>query len=206
MSVSQPLRIGLTGSIGMGKSTTAQMFRDEGVSVLDSDRIVHDLYRGAAVGPVGVAFPGVVVDGEIDRAALAAQVLDCPDAMKRLEGIVHPLVWAARRDFDAACAARGESFVVYDIPLLFETGAQDMVDAIVVVSAPADVQKARVLARPGMTEEKFAALLARQVPDAEKRRQADFVVETDAGPDAARARIRDILDCLRVGAFRRKKI
>ena len=159
-----------------------------------------------AVGPVGAAFPGVVVDGEIDRAALAAQVLDCPDAMKRLEGIVHPLVWASRRDFDAACAARGESFVVYDIPLLFETGAQDMVDAIVVVSAPADVQKARVLARPGMTEEKFAALLARQVPDAEKRRQADFVVETDAGPDAARARVRDILDCLRAGAFRRKEI
>ena len=206
MTASPPLRIGLTGSIGMGKSTTAQMFRDEGVSVLDSDRIVHALYRGAAVGPVGAAFPGVVIDGAIDRAALAAEVLDRPEAMKQLEEIVHPLVWAARRDFDAACAARGEDLVVYDIPLLFETGAQDMVDAIVVVSAPAEAQKIRVLARPGMTEEKFAALLARQIPDAEKRRRADFVVETGAGPDAARARVRDILACLRGGAFRRKEL
>ena len=204
MTLSQPIRIGLTGSIGMGKSTTARMFRDEGVPVLDSDQIVHDLYRGAAVGPVGAAFPGVVVDGAIDRAALAARVLDQPDAMKKLETIVHPLVWAARRDFDAACAARGDAFVVYDIPLLFETGAQDMVDVIVVVSAPAEVQQARVLARPGVNAEKFTTLLARQVPDAEKRRRADFVIETDAGMDAARARVREILAHLRAGAFSRK--
>lgn len=203
MTTSLPLRIGLTGSIGMGKSTTAQMFRDEGVPVLDSDGIVHDLYRGAAVAPVGKAFPGVVVDGVIDRAALAARVLDRPEAMKELETIVHPLVWDARRAFDAACAARGESIVVYDIPLLFETGAQNMVDVIIVVSAPAEIQKARVLARPGMTEEKFTALLDRQVPDSEKRRQADFIVETDAGTEAARARVRDILMRLRGGAFKR---
>jgi len=204
MTLSQPLRIGLTGSIGMGKSTTAEMFRDEGVPVLDSDQIVHDLYHGAAVGPVGAAFPGVVVDGAIDRGALAARVLDQPDAMKKLESIVHPLVWAARHDFDAACAARGDPFVVYDIPLLFETGAQDMVDVIVVVSAPAEVQQARVLARPGMNAEKFTALLARQVPDAEKRRRADFIIETDTGPDVARARVRDMLAHLRAGAFSRK--
>ncbi len=201
---SLPLRIGLTGSIGMGKSTTAQMFRDEGVPVLDSDSIVHDLYRGAAVAPVGKAFPGVVVDGVIDRAALAARVLDRPDAMRELEAIVHPLVWAARRAFDAACAARGEPFIVYDIPLLFETGAQDMVDVIVVVSAPAEIQKARVLSRPGMTGEKFRALLDRQTPDAEKRRQADFIVETDAGTEAARACVREILARLRNGAYKRK--
>lgn len=204
MTLSQPLRIGLTGSIGMGKSTTAQMFRDEDVPVLDSDQIVHDLYHGVAVGPVGAAFPGVVVDGAIDREALAARVLDQPAAMKELESIVHPLVWAARHDLDAACAARGDPFVVYDIPLLFETGAQDMVDVIVVVTAPAEVQQARVLARPGMNAEKFTALLARQVPDAEKRRRADFIIETDTGPDVARARVRDILAHLRAGAFSRK--
>lgn len=188
------LRVGLTGSIGMGKSTTAQMFREAGVPVLDSDQIVHDLYRGAAVAPIEAAFPGVTVDGVVDRGKLAAQVLADPQALKRLEAIVHPLVWAARDDFLSDQEKKGASIVVYDVPLLFETGAEKSVDAIVVVSAPEDVQKARVLARPGMTEEKFAAILAKQVPDAEKRARADFIVHTEKGIDAARRDVQAILD------------
>ncbi|WP_330084942.1 dephospho-CoA kinase [Methylocystis iwaonis] len=188
------LRVGLTGSIGMGKSTTAQMFREAGVPVLDSDQIVHDLYRGAAVAPIEAAFPGVSVDGVVDRGRLAAQVLADPEALKRLEAIVHPLVWAARDDFLNEQEKKGASIVVYDVPLLFETGAEKSVDAIVVVSAPEDVQKARVLARPGMTEEKFAAILAKQVPDAEKRARADFVVHTGKGIEAARREVQGILD------------
>lgn len=188
------LRVGLTGSIGMGKSTTAQMFREAGVPVLDSDQIVHDLYRGAAVAPIEAAFPGVTVDGVVDRGKLAAQVLSDPQALKRLEAIVHPLVWAARDDFLKEQEKKGASIVVYDVPLLFETGAEKSVDAIVVVSAPEDVQKARVLARPGMTEEKFAAILAKQVPDAEKRARADFIVHTEKGIDAARRDVQAILD------------
>ncbi len=187
------IRIGLTGSIGMGKSTTAQMFRDEGVPVLDSDQIVHDLYRGAAVAPIEAEFPGVAVGGVIDRARLAERVLGDSDALKRLEAIVHPLVWAARDDFLKDQAARGAKVVVYDVPLLFETGAEKSVDVIVVVSAPEDVQKNRVLARPGMTEEKLAAILAKQVPDSEKRARADFVVVTDGGVEAARSQVRNIL-------------
>lgn len=188
------LRVGLTGSIGMGKSTTAQMFREAGVPVLDSDQIVHDLYRAAAVAPIEAAFPGVSVDGVVDRGRLAAQVLADPEALKRLEAIVHPLVWAARDDFLKDQEKKGASIVVYDVPLLFETGAEKSVDAIVVVSAPEDVQKARVLARPGMTEEKFAAILAKQVPDAEKRARADFVVHTGKGIEAARREVQAILD------------
>ncbi|MDJ0449779.1 dephospho-CoA kinase [Methylocystis sp. JR02] len=188
------LRVGLTGSIGMGKSTTAQMFREAGVPVLDSDQIVHDLYRGPAVAPIEAAFPGVSVDGVVDRGRLAAQVLADPEALKRLEAIVHPLVWAARDDFLNEQEKKGASIVVYDVPLLFETGAEKSVDAIVVVSAPEDVQKARVLARPGMTEEKFAAILAKQVPDAEKRARADFVVHTGKGIEAARREVQGILD------------
>ncbi|BDV32676.1 dephospho-CoA kinase [Methylocystis iwaonis] len=188
------LRVGLTGSIGMGKSTTAQMFREAGVPVLDSDQIVHDLYRGPAVAPIEAAFPGVSVDGVVDRGRLAAQVLADPEALKRLEAIVHPLVWAARDDFLKDQEKKGASIVVYDVPLLFETGAEKSVDAIVVVSAPEDVQKARVLARPGMTEEKFAAILAKQVPDAEKRARADFVVHTGQGIEAARREVQAILD------------
>ena len=187
------IRIGLTGSIGMGKSTTAQMFRDEGVPVLDSDQIVHDLYRGAAVAPIEAEFPGVAVGGVIDRARLAERVLGDSDALKRLEAIVHPLVWAARDDFLKDQAARGAKVVVYDVPLLFETGAEKSVDVIVVVSAPEDVQKSRVLARPGMTEEKLAAILAKQVPDSEKRARADFVVVTGGGVEAARSQVRNIL-------------
>lgn len=193
------LTIGLTGSIGMGKSTTARMFRDEGVAVLDSDEIVHELYRGAAVAPIEREFPGVAAGGVVDRARLAERVLGDPEAMKRLEAIVHPLVWAARDQFLKESEARGDSMVVYDVPLLFETGAEQSVDAIVVVSAPEDVQKARVLARPGMTEEKFAAILARQVPDSQKRARADFVVDTGGSLDDARAQVRHILRMLKAG-------
>jgi dephospho-CoA kinase len=188
------LRVGLTGSIGMGKSTTARMFREAGAPVLDSDQIVHDLYRGAAVAPIEAAFPGVAVDGAIDRGRLAERVLGDPEALKRLEDIVHPLVWAARDQFLKAQEQKGARIVVYDVPLLFETGADKTVDAVVVVSAPEDVQKARVLSRPGMTEEKFAAILAKQLPDAEKRARADFVVHTEKGLEAARAEVRAILD------------
>ncbi len=187
------IKIGLTGSIGMGKSTTAQMFRDAGVPVLDSDQIVHDLYRGAAVAPIEKEFPGVVIGGVVDRARLAERVLGDSEALRRLEAIVHPLVWAARDDFLEDQAARGARVVVYDVPLLFETGAEKSVDLIVVVSAPEDVQKARVLARPGMTEGKLAAILAKQVPDSEKRARADFVVDTGGGHEAARAQVQDIL-------------
>ncbi|MGJ0508044.1 MAG: dephospho-CoA kinase [Methylocystis sp.] len=190
------IKIGLTGSIGMGKSTTAQMFRDAGIAVLDSDRIVHDLYRGAAAAPIEAAFPGVVVDGVVDRARLAQRVLGDAGALKRLEAIVHPLVWAARDEFLKTQEAEGAKIVVYDVPLLFETGAETSVDVIVVVSAPEDVQKARVLARPGMTEEKFAAILQKQVPDSEKRARADFVVHTGAGLEAARADVAAILRSL----------
>ncbi|GLI91256.1 dephospho-CoA kinase [Methylocystis echinoides] len=190
------IRIGLTGSIGMGKSTTAQMFRELGIAVLDSDQIVHDLYRGAAVAPIELAFPGVVVDGVVDRGKLAQRVLADAEALKRLEAIVHPLVWAARDAFLREQEQQGAKIVVYDVPLLFETGAETSVDVIVVVSAPEDVQKARVLARPGMTEEKFAAILAKQVPDSEKRARADFVVDTGAGIDAARADVAAILRAL----------
>lgn len=191
------LRVGLTGSIGMGKSATADMFRAEGVAVLDSDAIVHDIYRGPAAREIERAFPGVVVDGAVDRARLSARVLDDPAALKKLEAIVHPLVWAARDDFVKARAAAGDDLVVYDIPLLFETGADKSVDAIVVVTAPEDEQKARVLARPGMTAEKFAAILQKQTPDSQKRARADFLVHTDRGFDAARAEVRAILGALR---------
>jgi dephospho-CoA kinase len=191
--------VGLTGSIGMGKSTTAQMFRDEGVPVLDADAVVHALYRGAAVAPVEAAFPGVVVDGVIDRERLRGRVLADPAALQRLESIVHPLVAEARRAFLAEAARRAEPVVVLDVPLLFETGLSAAVDHVVVVSAPEPVQKARVLARPGMTEGQFSAMVAKQVPDAEKRRRADTVIGTDAGLDPARDQVRALLERLRSG-------
>jgi dephospho-CoA kinase len=190
------IKIGLTGSIGMGKSTTAQMFRDAGAPVLDSDQVVHDLYRGEAVAPIEAAFPGVVVDGVVDRKRLAERVLGDTQALKRLEDIVHPLVWSTRDRFLAEHEAKGEKIVVYDVPLLFETGAEKSVDVVVVVSAREDVQKARVLEREGMTEAKFAAILAKQFPDSEKRGRADFIVWTDRGLEAARAQVRAILDTL----------
>lgn len=188
--------MGLTGSIGMGKSTTADMFRAEGVAVLDSDQLVHDLYKGPAAAEIDRVFPGVVVNGVVDRPRLAARVLDDPAALKRLEAIVHPMVWAARDALIEERRSRGDRIVVFDIPLLFETGAEKDFDLIVVVTAPEDVQRARVLARDGMTAEKFASILAKQTPDSEKRASADFVVHTDRGLDAAREEVRNIVKAL----------
>ena len=185
--------LGLTGSIGMGKSTTAKFFAEEGVPVHDADAAVHRLYQGEAVAVIEAAFPGTTAEGKVDRQKLAAKVLGDPAARKRLESIVHPLVRESEVKFLTEARARQAPIVVLDIPLLYETGGQARVDAVVVVSAPADVQRARVLARPGMTPERFEQLLAAQVPDAEKRRCADFVVDTSQGFDAARAQVRDIL-------------
>lgn len=185
--------LGLTGSIGMGKSTTAGMFRDEGVPVHDSDASVHRLYSGAAAAPVGEAFPGTVVNGTVDRDLLAGRVLGDAEALRKLEKIVHPLVRADADAFVARHRAAGAPFVVLDIPLLFETGGLDRVDRVVVVTAPEAVQRERVLARPGMTEEKFAAIVARQVPDREKRRRADYVIDTSAGIEPARREVRRIV-------------
>lgn len=187
--------LGLTGSIGMGKSTTAQMFADEGAIVWNADQAVHDLYAegGAAVAPIGEAFPGVVVDGAVDRALLAEALGRDETAFRRLETIVHPLVAAGRIDDLAAARRRGVKLAVLDIPLLFETGGDRAVDAVVVVTADPEVQAARVLARPGMTRERFEAILARQVPDAEKRRRADFVIDTGRGLEAARAEVSRIV-------------
>jgi dephospho-CoA kinase len=188
--------IGLTGSIGMGKSTTARMFSEEGVPVHDSDESVHRLYAGAAVPLVEAAFPGVTIDGKIDRTILGGKVLGNPAAMKTLESIIHPLVRADADEFLRRSRESGAKLAVLDIPLLFETGGRDRVDKVVVVTAPADVQRARVLARPGMTVDKFEAILARQVPDVEKRRQADFIVDTGQGMDAARDAVRGIIEQL----------
>jgi len=188
--------IGLTGSIGMGKSTTARMFAEEGVPVHDSDEAVHRLYAGPAMPLVEAAFPGVTVSGKIDRTILGAKVLGNPAAMKTLEGIIHPLVRANADDFLRRNRDAGAALAVLDIPLLFETGGRDRVDRVVVVTAPAEVQRQRVLARPGMTVEKFEAILARQVPDAEKRRQADYIVDTGQGMDAARNAVREIVAAL----------
>ena len=178
--------LGLTGSIGMGKSTTAKMFADVGVPVSDADRMVHALYAGAAVPHIEKAFPGTVSDGVVDRDKLAATVLGNPARLRELEAIVHPLVRAETDAFVERHRQVGAPLIVLDIPLLFETGGMDRVDRILVVTAPADVQRERVLSRPGMTEEKFEAILAKQVPDAEKRRRADFVIDTSRGMDAAR--------------------
>ena len=190
------LLLGLTGSIGMGKSTTADMFRAEGAPVYDSDRLVHDIYNGPAAVEIERAFPGATVGGAVDRNQLASLVLGDAEAMKRLEAIVHPLVWEGRRRFLEEQARRGVKIAVLDIPLLFETGADKDVDAIVVVTAPKSLQRARVLARANMTEEKFKSILARQTPDEEKRRRADFIVHTDAGLEAARGEVRAILKTL----------
>ena len=181
--------LGLTGSIGMGKSTTAKMFAEAGVPVHDSDEAVHRLYAGKAAPLVEAAFPGTTTGGVVDRAKLGARVLGDAAALKRLEAIIHPLVRADADAFLARHRNAGESIAVLDIPLLFETGGRGRVDKVVVVTAPAEVQRQRVLARPGMTEEKLAAILAKQVPDEEKRRLADFVVDTSQGMDAARAAV-----------------
>jgi dephospho-CoA kinase len=185
--------LGLTGSMGMGKSTTAKFFAEAGVPVHDADAAVHRLYEGAAVAPIEAAFPGATSGGKVDRAKLSARVAGDPAALKKLEAIVHPLVRAAEQEFLAAAETSGAPVAVLDIPLLYETGGDSRCDAVVVVSAPADVQRARVFERPGMTEEKYAALLARQMPDADKRRRADFVVDSSRGFAAAQAQVRDIL-------------
>ncbi|RZJ05640.1 MAG: dephospho-CoA kinase [Brevundimonas sp.] len=187
--------LGLTGSIGMGKTTTTAMFADAGALVWNADEAVHRLYArgGAAVGPVGEAFPGVVVDGAVDRTKLAEALGRDDQAFRRLEAIVHPLVMAHRLEDLAAAEARGVRMAVLDIPLLFETGGDAAVDAVVVVTAPAEVQAGRVLARPGMTRERFETILSRQLPDAEKRRRADFVVDTGEGLEAARTRVEEIV-------------
>jgi len=187
--------LGLTGSIGMGKSTTGRMFADEGALLWDADAAVHRLYGrgGAAVEPLGAAFPGVVVDGAVDRTRLAERLGRDEAAFKRLEAIVHPLVAQDRAEDLAAARAEGVRLAVLDIPLLFETGGEAFVDAVVVVTADPEVQAARVLARPGMTQERFEAILARQTPDAEKRRRADFLVDTGRGLDAAREQVAQIV-------------
>jgi dephospho-CoA kinase len=193
------IRLGLTGSIGMGKSTTAQMFRDEGLPVIDSDAVVHDLYRGEAVPMIERAFPGTTVDGVVDRSRLSAYLARHPDDFKLLETIVHPLV--RRREVEAISAAHaaGADIVVLDVPLLYESGVQSRVDKIVVVTCDPELQRQRVLSRPGMTEEKFRMILSRQMPDVEKRRRADFVIDTGRGLDHARAEVRRIIAALRPG-------
>lgn len=182
----------LTGSIGMGKSTTARLFAEAGAAVWDADAAVHALYApgGAAVGPVEAAFPGTTVDWAVDRTRLAASLQDDPEAFARLEAIVHPLVRADREAFIARAEAEGRPVVVLDIPLWFETGADRTgVTAVVVASAPAEEQRRRVLARPGMTEARFEQILARQTPDAEKRARADVVIDTGQGLDHARKQV-----------------
>lgn len=185
--------LGLTGSLGMGKSTTAKFFADEGVPVHDADAVVHRLYEGAAAPLIEAAFPGTTVGSKVDRDKLAKRVLGDNAAIKRLESIVHPLVAEAREQFLGEAERAGAKIAVLDIPLLFETGGDKRCDAVVVVSAPADMQRSRIFERPGMDEQKFATLLAKQMPDAEKRARADFVVDTSKGFDAARDRVRDIL-------------
>jgi dephospho-CoA kinase len=195
--------LGLTGSVGMGKSTTARFFAEAGVPVHDADAVVHRLYEGEAVAAIAEAFPGTITDGNVDRTKLAARVLGDAAALKRLEDIVHPLVHEAERRILAEAQARGEKVALLDIPLLFETGGDKRVDAVVVVSAPPDVQRARVMERPGMTLEKLESILARQMPDVEKRARADFVVDTSQGYDAARAQVRAILDAVATMPTRR---
>lgn len=186
--------LGLTGSIGMGKSTAAGFFADEGVPVYDADEAVHRLYAGVAAGAIEAAFPGSTVAGEVDRARLAPQVIGDPAALRRLEAIIHPLVRREEERFVADAEATGAEVVVLNIPLLFETGGDTRCDAVVVVSAPAEIQRERVMSRPGMTEEKFAQLTAQQMPDAEKRRRADYVVDSSKDFDSTRAQVRAILD------------
>jgi dephospho-CoA kinase len=195
--------LGLTGSIGMGKSTTAEMFRAAGVPVYDADAAVHGLYApgGAAVEAIQAAFPGVVRMGGVDRQLLSTHVLGKPDQMKRLEGIVHPLTRESQQAFLRKHHTEGRDMVVLDIPLLFETGGDRFMDAIIVVSAPAEAQRQRVLARPGMTEEKFAQILAKQTPDAVKREKADFLINTGLGLEEARRQVATVIASIREDAL-----
>jgi dephospho-CoA kinase len=190
------LVIGLTGSVGMGKSATAKLFAEAGVPVHDADAAVHRLYAGEAVAAIEQAFPGVTDHGMVDRDRLAKYVINDTAALRRLEAIVHPLVRRDEALFLAEARARGARFALLDIPLLYETGSDKRVDVVVVVSAPFETQRTRVLARPGMTEERFASVLAKQLPDEEKRRRADFIVDTSLGFDSARAQVHGILQAL----------
>lgn len=194
--------LGLTGSIGMGKSTTAAMFAEEGVPVNDADQVVHDLYRSEAVPPVAELFPDVIVDGAVDRQLLSANLAKNPAKFRELEAIVHPLVRAREKAFLDRQRDLGQELVILDIPLLFDTGGQNRVDRIIVVSCDPQIQRTRVLARPGMTEEKFQLILARQVPDAEKRAKADYIIDTGHGIDSARAQVKTIVRELREQAKR----
>jgi len=188
--------LGLTGSIGMGKSTTARMFVERGIPLHDADAAVHRLHRGRAATPIEEAFPGTVIDGAVDRARLGAAVLGKPEALKRLEAIIHPLVREEEEAFLARCRNEGAALAVIDVPLLLETRGEGRCDAVLVVTAPAEVQRERVLARPGMSAEKLAAILARQMPDAEKRRHAHFLVDTSRGLVAAGREVGSILMAL----------
>ena len=187
------LILGLTGSIGMGKSATAKLFAEAGVPVYDADATVHRIYEGEAAPAIEAAFPGTTVNGKVDRNRLSAKVVHDPAAMKQLEQIVHPMLGASRQKFLDDAERSGAPVVVVDVPLLFETGGEKRVDAVVVVTTSPDVQRQRILARDNMTGEKLDAILARQLPDAEKRKRADFVVDTSHGLDPVRAQIRDIL-------------
>jgi dephospho-CoA kinase len=185
--------LGLTGSIGMGKSTTAKLFTEAGVPVYDADAAVHKIYEGEAAPAIEAAFPGTTAGGKVDRAKLSAKVVHDPAAIKQLEQIVHPMLGASRRKFLDDAEASGAPVVVMDIPLLFETGGEKRVDAVVVVTTSPENQRERILTRGTMTNEALDAILARQLPDAEKRKRADFVVDTSQGLDPVRAQIRDIL-------------
>ena len=185
--------LGLTGSIGMGKSTTAKLFREAGVPVYDADATVHRIYQGEAVPAIEAAFPGTTVDGKVDRARLSAKVVHDPAAIRRLEQIVHPMLRAYHQEFLDEAERSGVPVAVVDVPLLYETGGEMRVDAVVVVTTSPENQRERILARGTMTDETLDAILARQVPDAEKRDRADFVVDTSHGLDPVRARIGDIL-------------
>ena len=187
------LILGLTGSIGMGKSTTAKLFAEAGVPVYDADAAVHEIYEGEAAPAIEAAFPGTTVDGRVDRARLSAQVVHNPAAMKQLEQIVHPMLGASRQKFFEDAKAAGAPVVVVDVPLLFETGGEKRVDAVVVVTTTPEAQRERVRARGTMDDAKLDAILARQLPDAEKRNRADFIVDTSHGLEPVRERIRDIL-------------
>ncbi len=190
------IRLGLTGSIGMGKSTIAQMFRDEGVPVWDADEAVHRLYAQSPElkRQLTEAFGDILTDKKVDRTKLSAALKTAPDGFDRLNAIVHPMTVDDRQVFMDAEQRRHAELVVADIPLLYETGAETTLDYVLVVSAPAEVQKKRVLARPGMTSDKFAAILARQTPDAEKRRRASFVIDTSQSLDACRAEVRALIN------------
>lgn len=192
--------IGLTGSIGMGKTTTAKLFAAEGIPVLDSDAVVHDLYSAEAVPMIEAAFPGTTISGTVDRLELANILRENPANFRKLEAIVHPLVRERQEAFLRKAREENQNFAVLDIPLLFETGGETRVDKVVVVSCAPEIQRQRVLSRPGMTEEKFEMILARQMPDNEKRRQADFIIDSGNGVEAARDQVREILQRLSAGS------